>query len=240
MHRLASFLVASVLVSAPSCGRTGLDTVVVGEGGTLAVGGVTGAGGASGSGGYSGNDGVGGVKGADAGSGGKARIGGSNGGSGGSSGTGGASGRAVTCTFGGLQVDGETLSSYTESGITILTAAGGWQTRTIFGNPAPSILFFAPAGATASGQVKVTAGGAAFSFTSIDLYSSMASIPYVFTGMMGSTKVFSVSGTVPNTFGNFATVANPNAGDLIDTLVIDLANGVGQNPMGLDNVRLTM
>ena len=57
---------------------------------------------------------------------------------------------------------------------------------------------------------------------------------------MGSTKMFSVSGTVPGTFGNFATVASANAGDLIDTLVIDLTNGVGQNPMGLDNVRLIM
>ncbi len=146
----------------------------------------------------------------------------------------------MTCTFGGLLVDEESLSSYTESDITILATAGGWQARTGFGNPAPSILFFAPVGAAATGQVEVTAGGSAFSFVSIDLYSSVTSIPYVFTGLMGSTKVFAVSGTVPNTFGNFATVANPNAGDLIDTLVIDLTNGVGQNSMGLDNIRLTM
>jgi hypothetical protein len=57
-----------------------------------------------------------------------------------------------------------------------------------------------------------------------------------------STKVFSVSGTVPNTFGELATVANPDAGDLIDTLVIELTNGTAccKNPMGLDNVRLFM
>ena len=47
----------------------------------------------------------------------------------------------------------------------------------------------------------------------VDLHSSLTFIPYVVTGLMGSTKAFSVSGTVPNTFGNFATVANPNAGD---------------------------
>jgi hypothetical protein len=86
----------------------------------------------------------------------------------------------------------------------------------------------------------VTTGGSAFRFSSVDLYSSTTTIPYVFTGLKGATKVFSVSGTVPNTFGNFASVANPNAGDLIDTLVIELTNGVAQNPMGLDNVRLTM
>jgi hypothetical protein len=190
-----------------------------------------------GNGGYTGNDGAGGMRGADAGSGGSFVTGS---GSGGSSGTGGSSGRVVTCTFGGLLVDGETLSSYTESGITVLATAGGWQARTGFGNPAPSILFFASAGGAATGQVKVTAGGSAFSLVTVDLYSSVTTIPYVFTGLMGSTKVFSVSGTVPNTFGNFATVANPNAGDLIDTLVIELTDGVAQNPMGLDNVRLMM
>ncbi len=146
----------------------------------------------------------------------------------------------MTCTFGGLLVDEETLSSYTESGVTVLATAGSWQARTSFGHPAPSILFYVSAGGPATGQVKVTAAGSVFSFVSVDLYSSVTSIPYVFTGLRVSTKVFSVSGTVPNTFGNFATVANPNAADLIDTLVIDLTNGVAQNPMGLDNIRLTM
>ncbi len=84
------------------------------------------------------------------------------------------------------------------------------------------------------------------SFASVDLYSSVTPIPYIFTGLMGSITVFSVTGTVPNTFGAFATVASPDAGDLIDTLVIeltsDLANGPAccDNPMGLDNVRLIM
>jgi hypothetical protein len=160
--------------------------------------------------------------------------------SGGIGGTRGPSGGVVTCTFGGLLVDAQPLSSYTESSITVLATAGSWQARTGFGNPAPSILFYASAGGAATGQVKVAAGGSAFSFVSVDLYSSVTSIPYVFTGLMGSTKVFSVSGTVPNTLGNFATVANPNAGDLIDTLVIELTNGVAQNPMGIDNVRLSM
>jgi hypothetical protein len=58
MRRLALFLVASVLISAPSCGRTDLDTMVVGEGGTIAVGGVTGAGGASAAGGVVGTGGA--------------------------------------------------------------------------------------------------------------------------------------------------------------------------------------
>jgi hypothetical protein len=163
-------------------------------------------------------------------------------GAGGSLGTGGAPGGVVTCTFSGLLVDQEPLSSYTESGITVVATAGGWQARTGFGRPAPSILFITPAGVSVTGQVEVAAGGSAFTFVSVDLYSSIAPIPYVFTGLMGSTKVFSVSGTAPNALGSFATVANPNASELIDTLDIELANGTAccQSPMGLDNVRLGM
>ena len=184
------------------------------------------------SGGYSGNEGAGGMGGAFLGMGCSSSTGGSNGGS---SGTGGASGGVVTCTFGGLLVDAQPLASYTESGITVLATAGSWQARTGYGNPAPFIEFIA----SATGEVRVTAGGSAFRFVSVDLYSSVTTIPYVFTGQMGSTKMFSVSGTVPGTFGNFATVASANAGDLIDTLVIELTDGVAQNPMGLDNVRLS-
>jgi hypothetical protein len=167
---------------------------------------------------------------------------GGNVGTGVSQGTGGAPGRVVTCTFSGLPVDEATLSSYTESGITVVSTAGSWQARPSFGNPAPSILFITPAGASATGQVEVTASGSAFSFVSVDLYSSITTIPYGFTGLMGSTKVFSVSGTVSNTFGAFATVANPSSGELIDTLVIELTNGAAccENPMGLDNIRLAM
>jgi hypothetical protein len=55
MHRLTMFLLSSVLISAPSCGRTDLNMVVVsahaGEGGTIALGGVTGSGGTTGIGG---------------------------------------------------------------------------------------------------------------------------------------------------------------------------------------------
>lgn len=161
---------------------------------------------------------------------------------GGSWGASGAPAGVVTCTFGGLLVDEETLSSYTESGITVVATAGGWRARTGFGKPAPFISFATSPGVSETGRVKVTAGDLPFSFVSVDLYSSITPIPYVFTGLMGSTKVFSVSGTVPNTFGAFAAIANPNAGDLIDTLVIELTNGAAccENPMGLDNVQLIM
>lgn len=46
MRRLALLLVACVWVAAPSCGRTDLDTMVPGAGGTMLLGGMTGTGGA--------------------------------------------------------------------------------------------------------------------------------------------------------------------------------------------------
>jgi hypothetical protein len=88
----------------------------------------------------------------------------------------------------------------------------------------------------------VTAGGSAFGFLSVDLYSSITRIPYTITGLRNSTPVFTVTDTVPNTFGTFKTVANPHGTDAIDTLIIRMSNSPGPcctNPMGLDNIVLT-
>ncbi len=58
MRRPLLFLLALVLISAPSCGRTNLGTTVIGEGGTTGMGGmVPGAGGAPASGGVEGTGG---------------------------------------------------------------------------------------------------------------------------------------------------------------------------------------
>ena len=58
MRRLASFLVASVLVAVPSCERTGLHTPPAGTGGMTALGGVTGPGGVQSTGGHIGAGGA--------------------------------------------------------------------------------------------------------------------------------------------------------------------------------------
>jgi hypothetical protein len=76
----------------------------------------------------------------------------------------------------------------------------------------------------------------------VDVYSSTTAIPYTFTGMLGSTTVFTISGRQGNTFGNFATVANGQPGASIDTLLIKLTNAAAAccgNPMGVDNIVLT-
>ena len=146
----------------------------------------------------------------------------------------------VTVTFGGLSVNGASVPTYTESGVTITATQADWKAVTTYGHPQPFIQFMAAAGAPAvTGQIRVTTGGALFTFNSVDLYSSTTSIPYTFTGLLGSTTVFSVTGTQPQTFGLFATVANSESSAIIDTLVITLTNTPAaccSNPMGLDNI----
>jgi hypothetical protein len=130
------------------------------------------------------------------------------------------------------------VSTYTESGFTVSATAGRW-TVDGYGNPGPSIIFTAPGGSTVTGTIQVTAGGAAFAFTSVDLYSSTTPIPYTIAGRRNSTTAFTMAATLPNTFGNFVTVVNPAAAVMIDTLVISLSNPSApccSNPMGVDNI----
>jgi hypothetical protein len=135
------------------------------------------------------------------------------------------------------------FTTYTESGFTVAATSGSWATWTSFGNPAPFIYFLRTSPEpTITAQVAVTAGALPFRFDSIDLYSSITPIPYVFTGLLNSSTVFTQAGTVPNTFGGFATVTS-NGLQTIDTLLITLSNPAtvccAQNPVGLDNIVVT-
>ncbi|HXG70115.1 MAG TPA: hypothetical protein VNJ04_05815 [Gemmatimonadaceae bacterium] len=154
-------------------------------------------------------------------------------------------------TFSDLTSEGVAVASYDESGVRILPRSGSWQAGANYGNPRPFIRFRAEAGTTTVGELQVTAGGALFSFQSIDLYASTTPIPYVITGLRasssrptdlrGATPVFTMTGTVPNTFGNFRTVSNPSATAQIDILKITLTNPAAPccgNPMGVDNIAL--
>jgi hypothetical protein len=121
------------------------------------------------------------------------------------------------------------FTSYTACGFTIAS------------RPAPFIQFTAPGGTAAVGEVLVTAVGATFRFSSVDVYSSTTPIPYVITGIANSATVFTIQNTQPNTFGNFATVVNPEAARQVDALVIRLSNTASpccSNPMGIDNIIL--
>ena len=134
------------------------------------------------------------------------------------------------------------VHSYTESGVTVTATSGEWSVRTDYGHPAPFIEFYVPCVGTPCatpatpgiGTVQVTAGGATFSFKSVHLYATLVPIPYQITGLRNSATVFTITNTQPNTFGDFATVVNPQPTAVIDTLVISLTDGV--SAMGLDNI----
>ena len=144
----------------------------------------------------------------------------------------------VTISFDGLK--GSAFTGYSQGGFTVSPTSGRWVALTTYGNPLPSIIFNRSAAQpTLTAAVTITAGGAEFRFQSVDLYSSITTIPYVFTGRLKSNQVFSVSAEEGNTFGNFVTVPNPNATDTIDSLVISLSNPETlccPNPVGLDNI----
>ena len=153
------------------------------------------------------------------------------------------SGRSVTVAFSSLAGSGTPVATYSESAFSISTSAANWVVLTTYGNPAPFIQFSAPMGTVVIGQIQVTADRhVPFAFKSVDLYSSVTRIPYTITGGLGSSVVFTLSDTIPNTFGNFRTVVNSHGADPIDTLTISLSNSpglAGSNPMGLDNIVLS-
>jgi hypothetical protein len=146
----------------------------------------------------------------------------------------------VTLTFDGLSKNGSAFKGYSQGGFTVSPTFGNWVALATYGNPLPSIIFNRSAAQpTITAAVTITAGGSGFRFQSVDLYSSITTIPYVFTGRLKSNQVFSVSAAEGNTFGSFVTVANPNATDTIDSLVIALSNPETPccpNPVGLDNI----
>jgi len=147
----------------------------------------------------------------------------------------------ATLTFDALNTNGAAVALYSERGYNVSAVPGDWISVTTYGHPAPFIEFVSKASEV--GEVHVTAnGGAPFRFVSVDLYSSVTPIPYTISGVRNSSIQYTLSDTVPNTFGNFRTITNPHAGDVIETLTISLTNPVtfgGQNPVGLDNIVLT-
>jgi hypothetical protein len=151
---------------------------------------------------------------------------------------------AVTYTLGfsTLRDNRAPFTAYTDSGFTVSAVSADWVAITTFGNPTPFIEFYSAVGQTATGEIRITAGGAPFWFNSIDLYSSTTKIPYVFEGSLSSDPIFTVVNVLGNTFGAFARTSNPRPDAAIDLLVIRLSNPSApccSNPMGVDNLVLS-
>ncbi len=144
----------------------------------------------------------------------------------------------TTIAFSSITADGAPVTIYTENGYSV-SASGDWRAKSTFGNPRPFIQFVTPASTMQVGTVQVFANThEPFRFQSVDLYSSITPVPYTISGVRNFSVVFAISETLPNTFGNFRTVASTHASDAIDTLTIQLTNPVTccPNPIGIDNV----
>lgn len=145
-----------------------------------------------------------------------------------------------TLTFEHLTRDRAPISEYHERGFTLTFSGADWLEGLWYGTPKPFVFFTVAAGTSATGTVEVNGGGQAFSFASVDLYSSTTKIPYRIVGLRGGAVVFTMEDRLPNTFGNFKTVESVSSGP-IDTLRISLTNEAApccQNPMGLDTIVL--
>jgi len=136
----------------------------------------------------------------------------------------------VTCTFDGLRY-GEPLSSYTESGFTVVATAGPWQGGGRIG-------FLAQPGVPTKAEISVTAGGSTFSFVSVDLYSSTTPIPICLHRADGLDDGVLGNRHRPEHLWGDRDGCESRVGDLIDTLFIEITNPPGNNPMALDNLRL--
>jgi len=138
--------------------------------------------------------------------------------------------------FDDLTGNSSPFTTYSACGFAVTATSGTWVVLTTYGHPAPFVEFMSNAGTTGIGELLVTRGGGTFTFQSVDVYSSTTQIPYVMTGIANSATTFTIQGTVPNTFGNFATVVNPQPQTSVDALLIRLTNPAAPccaNPMGL-------
>ncbi len=146
----------------------------------------------------------------------------------------------VTIAFGDLSGNGSQFIEYDELGFRVSSGIGSWEVMESYGNPAPAIIFMREADEPDfQGEVEITSNGSFFSFNSVDLYSSITPIPYTIKGFRDSELVFTLSDSVPNTFGKYIKVENPEAADAIDTLTIRISNPATpccSNPVGLDNI----
>src|SRR5215470_12358493 len=138
-------------------------------------------------------------------------------------------------TLGFDEAAGASVTTYTRCGFTVTATTPNWLVWT------PYMVFMSAAGQITTAEIRVTAAAGTFKFQSVDVYSSTTPIPYVITGSLNSTRVFSLQGTQGNTFGNFVTIVNPRPEAFIDARVVRLANPAApccENPMGLDNIAL--
>lgn len=143
-------------------------------------------------------------------------------------------------TFDSLAPNGPAFTTHSERGYTVDAISGPWTSG-------PALLSRNPDRLTAlDSELRVTAAGTSpFTLVSVRLYSSITPIPYVLRGVLNGATVYTIAGTVPNTFGSYATVVNPQAATLVDTVYLTVTNPAiptcptcNGNPVGVDDLVL--
>lgn len=145
---------------------------------------------------------------------------------------------ATTINFTGLTGStGDAFSSFTEGGFTVSKTSGTVDISTSspgIGDPLPSI-YGNGVGAADGGIVSVTAAGNAnFTFTSLDMANALLTSgdSYTITGLLGSTTVFTFTGTVSG-FDTFNTYGTGKSNLVINDLTISVS---GNNDTNIDNI----
>ena len=148
----------------------------------------------------------------------------------------------TTITFAGLTVNHTPVTHYEEAGFVVAGVSGPWESMSQYGAPKPAVIFVRPTSEpTMTAEMAIRSGNALFGFASVQIYSSVTPIPYEVLGVRRSVALFHLAGTIPNTFGHFVPLINPDADLRIDTLVIRLSNPATPccaNPVGFDTVVL--
>jgi hypothetical protein len=133
---------------------------------------------------------------------------------------------------------------YQEDEFWLIPHSGGDQwLKSTYGKPGPSAIFNRERGEPEqwAGMHVFPFDTDPFQFRSIDLYSSVTPIPYRFLGYFDGILMFDISGTMGNSFGQFATLTNPLAETWLHVLYVELVNpyvAFGGNPVGFDNLVL--
>jgi hypothetical protein len=130
--------------------------------------------------------------------------------------------------------------SDTESGFTVTpTTQNNWFVGQLFGDPVPSI-YDGPIGTPTGASILVTAGGADFTFLSLDDASNNGASNFVIVGIAGLISEFTESGQFAMSGSSFTTYSS-TIGDStvpIDNLDITIFPLAGTSSVNLDNIVL--
>lgn len=147
---------------------------------------------------------------------------------------------AQTITFDALGgSNGDSFSSYSESGFTVARTSGDICVAKVFGNPTPD-LFGGPTcnDAVTTSTLRITkVGGGSFRFLSADLAANGGASTYTFAGFLGAISQYSVSDDFSYGTAVFGTTANSASNVFVDELLISFSTrGTSYN---IDNIALS-